>query len=628
VSSVTLTWTDPSTGEPEERTLPLPATLGRAPGNTLVLGSHRVLAGHAVLRMDAAGLVIEDAGSKNGVLVEGTRVASAVVRPGSTITIGPFHLVVGSGEPLRRSHATILVPEDLAARPQPTPVMPVEAWPPPVFAEPAVRLDVLAQSGLPGTASDYLTLGAGLGSFIWADHLAVRGARPEQMAAIGIESIPHARYRRLCLNSQIADHERLRSNSESTPDNIWGWPGYGAREAWSEARSGRVLTAASILLRILGEPALAETYTPRAFDVYVGIDREAARIGWPRIYRYGRIRALRKTTDGRYVVAYSGADGHAVHVASHLHLATGYPALQFLPDLQRYRETTGDFQGVVNAYEHHDHVYAHLRQHGGTVLLRGRGIVASRLLQRLWEERRHNPRIQVIHLLRTPLDRGHRYKLARRKVKNHFELQPFNWPKACFGGGLRATLEHATPEERKQLLTDWGGTTTAPRSDWEAIVDEGLAQGWYRVCFGEVAAVERGQDGTLWTTVKTHAQGPIRLGASFIVDATGLDARVMANPLLRDLVEHHGLPLNMMGRLAVESDFELLAMRNGPGRMYAAGSMTLGGPLAPVDSFLGLAFAAQRSADALSALGAPGLRRLGPVRSLSQFARWSRGAPP
>ncbi len=42
----------------------------------------------------------------------------------------------------------------------------------------------------------------------------------------------------------------------------------------------------------------------------------------------------------------------------------------------------GDFHSVVNAYENHEQVYDHLRKHGGLVLVRGRGIVASRILQR------------------------------------------------------------------------------------------------------------------------------------------------------------------------------------------------------------------------------------------------------
>ncbi|MHC5732816.1 MAG: FHA domain-containing protein, partial [Nostoc sp.] len=89
-------------------------------------------------------------------------------------------------------------------------------------------------TGLPVDESDYLAIGAGLGSFFWADLLRISGVRAEKIVALGLEAEPYARYKRLCLNSQIPLHERLRSNSDSCPDNIWGWPSYALREAWHD----------------------------------------------------------------------------------------------------------------------------------------------------------------------------------------------------------------------------------------------------------------------------------------------------------------------------------------------------------------------------------------------------------
>jgi len=69
-------------------------------------------------------------------------------------------------------------------------------------------------------------------------------------------------------------------------------------------------------------------------------------------------------------------------------------------------------------------------------------------------------------------------------------------------------------------------------------------------------------------------------------------------------------------------------MSNGPGRVYASGVMTLGGPNAAVDSFLGLQYAALRSVEDLAAQHAPGLHALAPIRSFSQWFRWARGVQP
>jgi hypothetical protein len=373
-----------------------------------------------------------------------------------------------------------------------------------------------------------------------------------------------------------------------------------------------------------------------ASQVYEGLDREMARIGYPDSWEFGRVRAIRKTDDGRYVVAYSqtGSDTgrrHCLHIASFLHLAVGYPAIRFLADLQEYRQSSGDFKRVVNAYEPHDHVYDQLAKNGGTVLVRGRTIVASRILQRLCEVRIKNPQVRILHLMRTPRFKGHRFGPSRRKTRNHWEYQAFNWPKSAWGGEHLELMQRADPLERDRLLNDLGGTTTADRLDWIEVVDTGLEQGWYEIQFGNVARVEQDKDSGKLSTVirgKTAIQGASSLLADFIIDATGLEATLDNNPLLKDLVAHYELSRNIKRRLEVTPAFELEGLRNGSGRVYASGSITLGSAYAPVDSFLGLQHAAQRSVDDLLAQQDPGLRRLTPLRSLGQWLRWLRGAAP
>jgi hypothetical protein len=60
--------------------------------------------------------------------------------------------------------------------------------------------------------------------------------------------------------------------------------------------------------------------------------------------------------------------------------------------------------------------------------------------------------------------------------------------------------------------------------------------------------------------------------------------------------------------------------------MYASGAMTLGGPYAPVDSFLGLQYAALTIADDLAKIGFA--ERIGPWRSLRHWWRWAKGGRP
>ncbi|NJN43828.1 MAG: hypothetical protein HC806_03195 [Anaerolineae bacterium] len=113
-----------------------------------------------------------------------------------------------------------------------------------------------------------MTIGGGIGSFSWADHLVICGVKPEQIVALGVEPKPYARLQRLALNSQISPNERLRSNSEACPDNIWGWPGYGVREMWRELKRGNFARVLKIAWQLFTEPDFSETYTPLSGDVF------------------------------------------------------------------------------------------------------------------------------------------------------------------------------------------------------------------------------------------------------------------------------------------------------------------------------------------------------------------------
>jgi pSer/pThr/pTyr-binding forkhead associated (FHA) protein len=646
---IQLSWDDPVTGERREPTLGVPIALGRdfngMPAqiqgravSRMVLNSLEVSRFHVLIDMDGGELVAIDQNSSNGTFVNGNRVAGntrAFLANGDSLQIGPYQIALSFGAiaqpfaPSRNSQIFFNPNTGLPDPSQPPPI-PVATttsnFPPPLFQASEVAVQDLHATGLPVDEVDYATVGAGLGSFVWVDLLRIYGVKRSQIAALGIAPQPYSRYKQLCLNSQIPLHERLRSNSDSCPDNIWGWPSYALREAWHDAVRGRWGTALESLWQVFAEPTFAQTYTPLAGNVFDSLDREAKRIGWEQMFRYASVRAIRKTTDGRYAIAYSrtttGQRNHAFLIARYVHLATGYPAIKFLPDLQAYREKTHDFKSVVNAYEPHNHVYEHLEKYGGTVLIRGRGIVASRIVQRVYEARLRNSNIRLVHLMRSPKPLGNKFGTSQRRVEHHYEYQPFNWPKACWGGELRVMLEKAEPQERQRLLNDWGGTTTALRQDWQWIVDEGLKLGWYKIEFGEVERVEREKDCIITYIQEQKYKGQIRLEADFIIDATGLDANVTASPLLNDLVTHYNLPLNPLGRLSVSNDFELVEMRGSQGQMYVAGAITLGGPYAAVDSFLGLQYAALRAVDAITTAKAPGIRRLNCISSLFQWFKW------
>ncbi len=693
--SVTLVWAQG--GAPQRQAFSLPLTIGRNATNGLVITDGAISRTHAVLEAGANGVTITDQ-SSNGTFVNGERTAHATVRPGDVLRIGDVTITIEDlGAAVRPAPPGVLVPADseemeaptrLASPPGandgtrrggfdappatapgsdatrlggasttytppggpvnvpgfddrtvipksgPTPQPAARSFPPAIFDQPIVPIAALSQTGIPIYTCTYAALGGGMGSFIFTDNLIIYGVPKEAIVALGRFPTPYERYMTYTRNSQIPRHERLRSGTESTPDNIWGTPGYAAREAWQDLKKGNFAHALRLMWQVCGEPVFADTYTPRAGDVFESLDHEAKRIGWDRIWRYGLIRAIRKTDDERYVVAFSQSSdqGHqyAFLVANYLELATGYPALRFLPVLQEYRERTGDFTRVINAYEFHDGVYDDLERNGGTVVIQGRGIVASRVIQRIYEARKKNKNIGIIHMMRSPTPEPHHFRGTKRKIIHQVEIQAYNWPKAAWGGVQRQILERAAPEERKQILSDWGGTTAAQRQDWVQIVDKGLAEGWYRIEFAEVLRVDPAPD-SKHVTMKIRGRGAnagtTEIVANYAVDATGLEAEVKRNPLLEDLVDKGGAQVNFIGRLAVLNNMEVVGMRNGRGRMYAAGAITLGGPLAGADTFLALHMAAQLIVEDLVRLKAPGLRYLGPLRSLNQWWKWMRGTP-
>lgn len=655
---VRLIWADPGTGHELERLAQLPVTLGRAADNTIPLNSRSVSRQHALIERTAGGeVVLADRNSSNGTFLDGQLITRAALREGASFQIGPFVFsasflspaqAAALQQPISRQEsasaltssnqdeATVIFQNNAGALTSWTLPEPAEeVFPPSSFQQPFVTVQQLRSSRLPLIETTYLAIGGGMGSFAWVDHLRVAGVPAEQIICISPESKPNSRFTRLCQNSQVPQHERVRSHSEACPDNLWGFPSYGVREIWRSLGKGKIGHALHVAGQLLGEPVATDTYAPRAGDVFASLDREARRIGWERMWRSGRARAIRKTDDGRYVVAFTQTNvsleqRHQLVIARYIHICVGYPGIQLLPDLQDYRERVQDFKRAVNAYEYHEHIYQHLLQRGGAVMVRGRGIVASRIIQRLYEVRRHNPNLRILHLMRAPAPQKGRRGNFWRKVENHWEFKPFGWPKSCWGGAYLIKMEKATDQERDQLINDWSGTTTARRKDWRRMIKAGLSEGWYQIGFGNVKRLECTPTGQLATRIQSIQPGQSEnwLITDFVIDCTGLEQGLEYHTLLQDMVTHHRLGRNPKGRLKVTNDFEVLGMSNGDGHIYAAGIMTLGGPHAAQDSFLGLQYAALRSVDALAALHAPGVHRLNGLYSIKQWTRWVRGIHP
>ena len=158
---------------------------------------------------------------------------------------------------------------------------------------------------------------------------------------------------------------------------------------------------------------------------------------------------------------------------------------------------------------------------------------------------------------------------------------------------------------------------------------DGLKTGWYRPEYGVSSRVDPDGD-RIRMRIEAGPDGgnALDLLADFVIDCTGLVGDPGHEPVLRDLIETYALPRNPLGGFDVTNDLEILGMRHGPARMFASGVTTLGGPLATVDSFLGLQYAAMRAVHAMADDRPPGLRRLNGLYSLGQWLKWARGVAP
>lgn len=482
--------------------------------------------------------------------------------------------------------------------------------------------EMVAAAGIPIVDVPFVSVGGGIGSFVTVDYLRIGGVPPEHIKVLSALDHPWQTYEYLTRVSQIPRGERLRSDSASRPDNIWGFPSYAFVEGFKNPR---------VWWQVFVEPILDDYYTPHAGRVFQAMERESNRIRYQDMQAKGLVRIIRRRYGGGYFTILTPPEGvtgtkRVAFRSRFVHVAVGYPGLKYLPELQAYRTQHQDYHHIVNAYESHEHVYERLMTTPSTVLVRGGGIVASRVLQRLMDDRLlHGAQTQIVHLFRTfingPNDgtgQGKTSVFMRRKGADGWAYQGFNYPKSVWGGQLKRQMRKLEGDERAALYKRMGGTNTPYRRYWQKQMKTGRREGWYQLMIGTVDKMEPNGD-RIVNHVRTQ-QGIVPVEVDFVIDCTGLEADVAEHRLLKDLLEHGGAGRNPIGRLDVERNFELRGTRSGEGIMYASGSTTLGGYFPGVDTFLGLQVAAQEIQADLAKHGFG--KRIGPIRSTLQWFKW------
>ena len=144
---------------------------------------------------------------------------------------------------------------------------------------------MVGAAGIPVVDVPLVTVGGGIGSFVTVDYLRIAGITTDQIRVLSDIDLPWRTYEYLTRVSQIPRPERIRSDSASRPDNIWGFPSYALAEAFRD----RTLKP---LQQVLVEPIWADYYTPRAGQVFAGLEREAKRISYLDMVVKGQVRMM------------------------------------------------------------------------------------------------------------------------------------------------------------------------------------------------------------------------------------------------------------------------------------------------------------------------------------------------
>lgn len=481
----------------------------------------------------------------------------------------------------------------------------------PVWSDETVRA-----AGLTVRDAPLLSIGGGLASFALVDRLRICGVEPAEIRVVSPLGEPYENLRNLMFRSQIVENEPLRSDSMSRIDNIWGFPGY-ALEAALAHRSLRPLW------NVLTEPVLTEFFNPTPEQVFRGIDREAARIGWHSMLVPGHVELVRKREGGGYLSLVRPADGTArfAYRSDYLHVATGYPGVRYLPQVSEYRAEHRDYLKVVNAYERHEHVYQILRRRPGTVVVRGAGITAARILQRLFDDReRFGKDTRVIQLMRTYVEDSKGPWWFRRPGGEGWRYQAFTAPKAAAGGQLRHRLLRLDDARRVDFVRSITVTTSPRRRRWRRQLEHARRDGCYEARHADIKELAPASGGGVNVLLDSEvASGSAPLEADFVIDCTGLAPELNGSPLLSDLLAT-GARGNALGGLDAGPHLEVAGMASEPGQMYASGVIARGGSLVQVDSFWGFSHAAVLICDDLAGRGF--CAGLGWRNSVASWLKW------
>ena len=184
--------------------------------------------------------------------------------------------------------------------------------------------EMLARADIPVVDIPFVSIGGGIGSFVTVDYLRICGVPTSAIRVFTQLDTPWETYEYLTRVSQIPRGERLRTDSASCPDNIWGFPSYALREAMATqvAQAAVARARRADLRRLLDAQGGA--------GVRRRWSRSTHRIRYPEMVVKGQVRMVRRRIGGGYFTILTPPAGatrtkRVAFRSRYVHVAVGYP---------------------------------------------------------------------------------------------------------------------------------------------------------------------------------------------------------------------------------------------------------------------------------------------------------------
>jgi len=425
-----------------------------------------------------------------------------------------------------------------------------------------------------GSSKKYVLVGGGIGSFCFYNCLRVHGVPSNDISVISPNSRPYEQLKLYCDNLGLKSEDRLRSDSGSRPDNFWGFPGYGLSEAVEAIHNKQLIKSISLLIKLICEPIVFGYYTPTAGRVYKSIDKEAKRIGWKDSLIIGKALSLTKLPDNKYAVTYKNQGKRKKMIADYIHLSLGHGGL-----------------GKDSPYKDNKSLFTKIRRSGGSVLVVGRGTAAAKTVEQLLSINGKKP-IQVVSLHRGELASHKDYRNRKQRKLMSWRLQQFNWPRSAFGGELLEIINGSGVNEYEDF---WGSPSAIPEKNFIQTIKDGVKNRRYEIVYKKV---------------KTN----------YVINCTGFRESTERNDLYTRLIKKYNLPVNKNGGIKTGEHFEIEELCSYKGRVFVSGVAAAGNNYGPVDSFLGLQYAALKATESISEI-----KPLSLEESFSGWLKWLKG---